>query len=68
VDSASGVSGAHLTLIFETELLRHGREEHLRHHSQRTILAKGQRFPLPDGAVIGLGPKVKLQFWFTPKP
>ena len=69
VDSASGVSGSHLTLIFED-----GKYFALYEKSTygTTVngqsLAKGQRFPLPDGAVIGLGPKVKLQFWFTPKP
>ena len=69
VDSASGVSGSHLTLIFED-----GKYFALDEKSTygTTVngqsLTKGQRFPLPDGAVIGLGPKVKLQFWFSPKP
>ena len=69
VDSASGVSGSHLTLIFED-----GKYFALDEKSTygTTVngqsLTKGQRFLLPDGAVIGLGPKVKLQFWFSPKP
>jgi pSer/pThr/pTyr-binding forkhead associated (FHA) protein len=69
VDSASGVSGSHLTLIFED-----GQYFVLDEKSTygTTVngqsVPKGQRFPVPDGAVIGLGPKVKLQIQFTPKP
>jgi hypothetical protein len=60
VDSASGVSGAHLTLIFETPLLRHGREEHLRHHINGQSAAT-PRFCSRMG-YDRVGPKVKLQF------
>jgi hypothetical protein len=69
VDSASGVSGSHLTLIFE-EGQYFALDEKSTYGTtvNGQSLTKGQRFPLPDGAVIGLGPKVKLQIWFSPKP
>lgn len=69
VDSASGVSGSHLTLLFEN-----GQYYALDEKSTygTTVngqsITKGQRFPLPDGAVIGLGPKVSIQLQFAGKP
>jgi pSer/pThr/pTyr-binding forkhead associated (FHA) protein len=69
VDSASGVSGTHFILIFED-----GQYYALDEKSTygTTVngqsITKGQRFPLRDGAVIGLGPKVKIQLHITSQP
>jgi pSer/pThr/pTyr-binding forkhead associated (FHA) protein len=69
VDSASGVSGSHLTLIFEDgQYFALDEKSTYGTTVNGQSLTKGQRFPVPDGAVIGLGPKVKLQIRFAPKP
>jgi hypothetical protein len=63
VDGSSGVSGQHCAILFQNGqffVLDEGSSFGTTVNGQTA--PKGRPTPLPDGAVIGLGPKVKIQF------
>ena len=68
VDSASGVSKHHLTITFENGQY-FARDDKSTYGTtlDGETLTKGQPSPLHDGAVIGLGPKVKIKFQLASK-
>jgi len=63
VDNSMGVSGQHCTISFSNGqymILDEGSSYGTTVNGQ--TVPKGRPTPLPDGALIGLGPKVVLQF------
>jgi pSer/pThr/pTyr-binding forkhead associated (FHA) protein len=68
VGSASGVSKHHLTITFENGQF-FARDDKSTYGTtlDGETLVKGQPSPLHDGAVIGLGPKVKIKFQLASK-
>ncbi len=69
VDNAMGVSGRHATIAFSNNRFYITDDK-----STYGVLVNGQKIqpatpvPLEDGMIIGLGPKVKLQFHLTNCP
>ncbi len=66
VDGASGVSGHHLTLSFANGLW-YVQDDNSTYGTTLNgqPIPKAQRVPVDDGAVLGLGPVVKVQFHIT---
>jgi len=68
IGSASGVSKRHLTITFEDgQYFARDDKSTFGTTINGEMLVKGQPSPLQDGAVIGLGPKVKIKFQLASK-
>jgi pSer/pThr/pTyr-binding forkhead associated (FHA) protein len=63
LDASSGVSGHHFKLFFsEGKYFAQDDQSTYGTTVNGVELVKGQPHPVPDGAIIGLGPEVKIRF------
>ena len=63
LDSASGVSGEHLTIRFNNgQYFAQDDNSTYGTEIDGKEMEKGRPYPLLDGAIITLGPKVKIEF------
>ena len=65
VEATSGVSGSHLSLVYmQDQWMVVDEGSTYGSLIDGTVVAKGTPTPIKDGAVIGLGPRVKVKVRF----
>ncbi len=63
LDSASGVSGEHLTITFDNgQYFAQDKNSTYGTEIDGKQMDKGTTYPLRDGAILTLGPKVQIEF------